>query len=312
MGEGSRAAAAASGYDLDAPGGWDRFLDDIMHRRSSLGPPSPAPAPAWLPSASPPPSRRPSPAAGRGNTAGGRSGRTSHSGGMSEGSEPYPVNPALPFGGKWRQQRPPGLPTYVRRASQRGAAMSAVRAAARSHGLGAAFVSVLEVLADNESNATYALPARVFNNLPPSQRGSGERLITAWGVFQFNRDAWTRALQRLLPDPQWRQGRVSWIPRGQAGCENPLGCIFPWDCTAEEEVELPVARYAQLFQAVRQAGGTDFHAARGIRFWHRAPSLHQGYVEDGALTGFDAAWSRLPQRYTSNIDASLRAAGLTP
>ncbi|HIK33001.1 MAG TPA: DUF882 domain-containing protein [Oscillatoriales cyanobacterium M59_W2019_021] len=192
---------------------------------------------------------------------------------------------AYPYGPKWRSQRPPGLPATARTASQSGAALPDIERVARQHNLGETFVKTVKHLATTESGAMYARPANIFNVLPPSQRG-GKPYISAWGVFQFNRDAW-----RSLP-----------------GVANTA---FPWESTPSEEITRPIRRYAELFAEVRRAGGTPIDAARGIRLWHMQPNgLYKPYLRRGKQSGFSAAWQQVPAKYQARIDRHLRNAGI--
>lgn len=179
----------------------------------------------------------------------------------------------------------PGLPATARRPSARGAALGAIQAAARQHGLGEVFVSVVSHLAQTESGATYARPANTFDARPPAERPPGKALITAWGVFQFNRDAW-----RSLPGTS--------------------STSFPWEASAAEEINRPVARYAELFRQVRAAGGSELAAARGIRLWHRSPAAYRNYLRAGQDSGFEAAWRAVPQRHRTAVDRRMRETGL--
>jgi peptidoglycan hydrolase-like protein with peptidoglycan-binding domain len=197
----------------------------------------------------------------------------------------YLVVQGQPYGPKWRTERPPGLPATTRRTSARGAAESAIRRSAGRHSLGDAFTEVVSHLAQTESGAMYARPADTFDARPPAQRPSGKSLITAWGVFQFNRDAW-----RSLPG----------VPKS----------AFPWGASAAEEVDRPVARYAELFDAVSMAGGDDLAAARGVRLWHRSPAAFRQYLKNGRQSGFATAWAAVLSRHRAPVDRRMGQIGL--
>jgi peptidoglycan hydrolase-like protein with peptidoglycan-binding domain len=207
------------------------------------------------------------------------------SGAPAVGRLPYRVVKGQEYGPRWRTTRPPGLPATARHASARGDARDAVRAAANGHGLGAAFTAVVTHLAETESGTTFALPANIFDARPPAERPSGKSLITAWGVFQFNRDAW-----RALP--------------------GVASTAFPWQVSVADEVDRPVARYADLFQQIRDAGGDDLAGARGIRLWHRSPAAFRNYLRAGARSGFSAAWRGVAARHRTPVDQRMAQIGL--
>jgi hypothetical protein len=196
----------------------------------------------------------------------------------------YAVNTQRPYGPKWKGNHPPGLPAEARQSSASGAALPFIEYTAQTHNLGDTFVRTVKHLASTESGATFALPAHKFDNRLPDQR-DGHPLITAWGVFQFNRDAW-----RALPG---------------VGKHD-----FPWNCTPQEEIERPVARYAELFQGVQAAGGSDLDAARGIRLWHRSPAAYRKFLQGGRQDGFTAAWADVPSQHQAKVDKHLGNAGI--
>ena len=201
----------------------------------------------------------------------------------------YPIVPGQEYGPRWHSQRPPGLPTTARKASARGAALPHIENLAQQQNLGNIFVKTVKHLATTESGAMFARPAdnrvRPFNVLPRGQRG-GKPYISAWGVFQFNRDAW----------------------RGLPGVSKNA---FPWESTPYEEIIHPIRKYAKIFSDVRQAGGTELDAARGIRLWHMQPNgLYKPYLRRGKQSGFSTAWKRVPTKYKRRVDRHLRNAGV--
>ncbi|MEM7553551.1 MAG: hypothetical protein AAF378_05540 [Cyanobacteria bacterium P01_A01_bin.84] len=207
--------------------------------------------------------------------------------------------------------RAPGLPAYARTPSPRKAALPDVERVARSQNLGEIFVATVKHLSITESGSRYALPAFKFDSRPPQQRPTGKPLITAWGVFQFNRDAWSS----LIP-PQARRSRQSWIPRGTAGCGKAAGCVFPWDSTPSEEIILPIQKYAQIFSEVRSSGGNEIDAARGIRLYHIGSGIYKNWLRFARQRNFNVAWrnvntfDRRGRNLRGRIDKHLRNAGV--
>ncbi|QGZ90771.1 peptidoglycan-binding protein [Microcystis aeruginosa] len=204
-------------------------------------------------------------------------------GGITSGIA-YEVAAGQEYGPRWRSRRPPGLPASARQASRTGAALAYIEQIARSTGLGQTFVTTVRHLAHTESKGIFARPANIFNILPPSQR-QGRPYISAWGVFQFNRDAW----------------------RSLAGVSQTA---FPWDSTPDEEIARPIRKYAELFSQVTRAGGSPIDAARGIRLWHMRPALYRSYFTSGQRQGFSSAWQRVDQERRIKIDRHLRNAGV--
>ena len=194
------------------------------------------------------------------------------------------------------QSRAPGLPSYARVASARGQALPDIEYLARNYNLGEVFVATVKNVAQKESGATYARPAIRFDARPPRQRPRGKPLITAWGVFQFNRDAWTS----VVPC-QVRQNRRSWIPQGSRGCSTSCGCVFPWDSTAYEEIAVPIWQYGNLFWQVLNAGGNEIDGARSIWLWHIGSSIHRRWFASAQQRGFNAAWQNLNGNLHSNL-----------
>lgn len=214
---------------------------------------------------------------------------------------PYPVVSGRTYGRKWGDRRPPGLPAWVRGASAPNAARADVARTAAAYGLGPTFVKLCEQMAITESGATYGLPANTFNADPPDQRPPGVRLITAWGVFQYNRDAWTAR----FPAEQ-RRHRRSWVERGSGGCTSRDGCVYPWDADPTEEIAVPIAHFAETFREVRAAGGNDRDAAAGVRIRHMSPAVaYPEFLSRGRTDRFDAAWSTLSPSIRESVEGFL-------
>lgn len=197
----------------------------------------------------------------------------------------YDVDPAQPFGPRWRAQRPPGLPESARLASRVGAALPYIEQLAREEMLGDVFVAVVRHLAETESGGIIARPADAFDARPPAQRPAGRSIITAWGAFQFNRDAW-----RSLP--------------------GVAATAFPWDSTPYDEIARPILKYAGLFSEVIGAGGSDVDAARGVRLWHRTTAGYRQYLHTGQRQGFATAWQQVAVSHRNAVDRHLHAANI--
>jgi len=110
-------------------------------------------------------------------------------------------------------------------------------------------------LARTESGAMMGRPAR-----PPYAPSAG------YGAFQWNQGAW---------DTIRGGGNV-------------------YDATPAEEIDKPIARYAQLWRQVTSSGGNQRDASRMVRVWHRSPRAAKKYranADAGASWG--GAWDQL-------------------
>lgn len=201
----------------------------------------------------------------------------------------YTVPRGQEYGRRFGATPPPGLPRTARQASNPGAAYPFVQQIAAHHVPEQGFQRVIRHLAQTESGGTFALPAsnryRPFNALPREQRG-GAALITAWGVFNFNRDAW-RALDGVRATD------------------------MPWSSTPFEEIQRPIRHYAAMHLDVVRHGGSELDGLRAIRLWHAGSSIGNAYVRGGKQTrDWAAAWRRVPARYRDAVDRHLRNAGV--
>ncbi len=188
------------------------------------------------------------------------------------------------YGSKFKSNLPPGLPDTARQTSEKEAALPYVEQLARQQGLDETFVQTVKHLAKTESKGQFARPANIFDARPPSERPEDKGLITAWGVFQFNRDAW----RSLTGDKE----------------------AFPWEATPYEEISKPIQKYAELYSAVLDKGGNMVDAARGIRLWHMRPNQYRQYSKNGGKQGFSEAWKKIDKNRRAKIDNHLNNAGV--
>lgn len=222
----------------------------------------------------------------------------------------YRVHPTEPYGPRWKEERPHGLPEGVRKCSERGAAKPYIEKIARGHNLSPAFVGVILSLAHNETGGSFvfALPANNFDIRPPEERprieqgsrydqypsgGDGvQDLISAWGIFQYNRGAWQRLARERRGDVD---GDLSAPVSARPAHQNP------WDATAWEELAYPIAWYARIFEQAKREGAPDLAAARAIRVYHSGPAHWRRYRDIGFTDNWDMAWDSVysPSRAAS-------------
>lgn len=205
--------------------------------------------------------------------------------------EDYPEDPAAPFGPVWKQRRPPGLPVTARLCSLADAARPFIREFARSGG--PEFVQLVEHLAETESGAMLGRPANNFDARPENARG-GASLITAWGCFQWNRDAIQNA----------RHMAAIGIP----GFATPAR--FGWEWSADDELRLPIAMYRQIWDWARARRATALDAARAVRLWHQVSGVGRQHLERAARTHWQVSWALVPEERRAIVDRHIRAVGL--
>lgn len=136
------------------------------------------------------------------------------------------------WGHRHRDKTPGGLTKDVRRPSTLGGAEEILKRFLVGTPVG--FQTAVLSLADHESQLTLSLPADSFNADP--KKG---RIVTSWGIFQFNRIAW-----KGLNDPGFAFRRVS---IGDAKTTDP------WDATVEDEIRRPLFRFLDVWN--RHKGG---------------------------------------------------------
>ncbi|MEZ4435406.1 MAG: hypothetical protein R3F65_23630 [bacterium] len=195
----------------------------------------------------------------------------------------------------------------VRLASPRGAALGPLESAATATGLGETFVkAMLQFAAAEGEGGTFAVPARNFNGacgdtahlkkrLCTGVMGErrGKDLITAWGVFNWNRDA-----GRFLHLLNKRVRRA--VPKLPDDW-------MPWDWSSAEEILVPLATYVAIYDAVSSVGGSALDGVRAARLWHKSPAAFNKW----AATRFSGrGWAEQPADYKATIDNHLRTAGV--
>ena len=182
----------------------------------------------------------------------------------------YSVDEKSPYGPKWQQRQPPGLPDWARLCSTRGEAIPLVHRIATGL-LGEHFARACERLARNESQGRFGLPANRFNALPKWNRPDSAPLITAWGCFQYNAPAWSHLV----------------------GMDED-----PWEATAVDEVRLPIEKaYAVVWEQALNSGASPYYAERTLRFWHMAPAYVPKLLKAGERVGWESAWNQVAGSY---------------
>jgi len=209
---------------------------------------------------------------------------TDHRGPLSGELPRYDIDPRQPWGPKWKERRPPGLP-----ARARGTATKASSAAMLSWALAQhpprhqreAYVRVIRGLADTESSTRMGRPANRYE-------GSN---IRAYGIFSWNSLA--------VREPRVR------TPRGVV--DLPWRVVQdPVDWTVEEELLAPLTTYRTIWDGILEAGGDARAAARGVRLWHRRPASYKRYLQRGPNVGWQQAWEQVGSEHASVVDRHLR------
>lgn len=193
----------------------------------------------------------------------------------------YPVAPEGHFGPRWRHRRPFGLPEGVAPCSAAGAALPAVRATAQRAGLGPLFNATCDRMARKESHGgRFYCPADTFEyrcapstvsyatrrmcRLEDGLRPEGKRLISAYGVFQYNRGA------------LWSEHSPS---------------MMPWEMSPTEQVEIPITAYARVWRATARLNARPVDLVRAVFLWQALPSKVDDYQRAAQRSGWDTAWN---------------------
>ncbi len=220
--------------------------------------------------------------------------------------EHYPIKSSQPYGPTWGKRRPPGLPVDARRTSTKEAGMAFLKQRLDALGVHGVLRTALIKMALKESGAQLGRPTGTFDarikahgqdgaphyygTAVDGLRDKGKPIVTAYGMFQFNRGAW-RGLKGVKRDE------------------------FPWDCTAEEEVDRPLMRYMEMWDEAKGCGANDVAAARYVHLWQRGPSRSGSYLDGAVEHGGDAdawtiAWDNVPRSHRNRVDHHLREAGI--
>jgi hypothetical protein len=69
---------------------------------------------------------------------------------------------------------------------------------------------------------------------------------------------------------------------------------FPWECTPEEEIEVPVRWYARLWRQLRARGLSDAQCGAMCRVWHWSPAAYAEALDALESDGFGVAWAAIP------------------
>jgi len=196
----------------------------------------------------------------------------------------YVVNPAQPWGPKWKRRRPPGLPARARKTADRRSSAAMLESALQPYG-DEQFRAVVRGLAATESSTRAGRPANNYD-------GSN---IRAFGVFNWNTLATPDDVLRVAAPGGNRVIHVGWRTVRD-----------PVDWTVSEEFNSPLMTYWAIWRGIREQSGSARDAARGIRIWHRRPSLYKAFLNRAASAGWSASWRQLDREHTAVVDRHLR------
>jgi hypothetical protein len=191
----------------------------------------------------------------------------------------YVVDPAQPYGPKWGRTRPPRLPAGTRRTADRASSVRMLAAALAKYP-DQEFARVVAGLAQTESSTRVGRPANQYDG------GN----IRAYGLFSWNTLATPSSRVRI-------PGAV--VTVGWRTVNDPV----KW--STDEEINNPLKTYWTIWRGIRERGGNAAAAARGIRLWHRRPSLYRKFLSDGLAHGWASAWSRVESSHASVINRHL-------
>lgn len=212
----------------------------------------------------------------------------------------YDVTPGERYGPTWKDRRPPGFPADARPTASRAYSEAVLRAAIGALGsIEAVFDQLVWHMAMTESGRRLGIPAHRFDARPlepghipryaatmvDGLRPSSIEIVTGWGLFGFNRDAW-RSLH------------------GVGGSD------FPWSCSPADEAARPLRRYLELYSEARAAGAEPRMAARYVRLWQRGVSFSSALLRDARARGWASAWGAVPAAHRSIIERHMTASGI--
>lgn len=217
-----------------------------------------------------------------------------------DGPIEYRIHPAGRWGPRWRDTVPPGRPRDARPTSEEGAAYPYIEAIGRPLTDDSEFVPLMLQLAAKESRGCFALPANNYDARPPADRAGGP-LITAEGVWQYQRALWRR------PDHMRDIG----IP-APVGFDDLPEDIEPWEVTARQEVELPLLFYARMYNFARTHGATISQAGQMVHTWQHGSGWGKAALARGRETRrWDEAFAAIvPSDNRDTINRHLRTAGV--
>jgi len=153
--------------------------------------------------------------------------------------------------------------------------------------LGDTFVSMIRVMAAKESGALLNRPADIFNTLPRGKRG-GKRFITAYGMFQWNRDAWRAELMKYYKAAG--QSTQSNVKTMMSVDKNPYLSPIPYDqWGVTHQITLPVAKYAELYHSMERSFGA-FWSVVGVNLWQHTPAAFNTWKANAQRRSPSVAW----------------------
>lgn len=211
----------------------------------------------------------------------------------------YKVSRKYPYGPKWRLNKPPTLPDSARLCSVAGGAHTPIAkiaiaravAAGKKDGVDydpALFARLLAVLAENESNATYARPADAFDlDVRYVLNSKGETVkqgpVSAWGAFQWNEDAWASLSERAEFGPP---------------IEGASAVTHVWESTPVQELDFPIQRYLQVYCHILRNKGASHHAVYAVFLYHAGVGSLRRFLRISGKYDYGTAMSRLLEGLT--------------
>ncbi len=214
----------------------------------------------------------------------------------------YKAHPSGPWGPIWGHQVPPGRPDTLPSCSTEGAAAPYIEDYARGLTDDAeVFVPTMLQLARKESGQMFRRPANNFDSRPDGRRPAGKPLITADGVWQWNKGAWINAGHMAalgIPGPDG----IKDLPAG----------FLPYMLETQAEMEWPLDMYGQIWRWARRHGATPLQAAQAVHAWQKGSRYGKDMLTRGRDTRrWDDAYAQdVPNAVRNNINTHLRAAGV--
>jgi hypothetical protein len=146
---------------------------------------------------------------------------------------------------------------------------------------------MIRIMAAKESGALVNRPADSFNTLPRGKRG-GRPFITAYGMFQWNRDAWRAELVKYYEAAG--QASQTNVRTMLSVDKNPYLSPVPYDQWGViHQITMPVAKYAKLYHSMERSFGA-FWSVVGVNLWQHTPAAFNAWRASANRRGPSAAW----------------------
>ena len=196
----------------------------------------------------------------------------------------YDSDPARPYGPKWKQVAPKGLPADFRPCSTAASGERILRAELEHDDDDLALICVQ--LARTESGCMISRAANIFD--VRAVRGEGVPFVSAFGIFQWN----APCLEAVL-----KLHRALGIIYEVGGKQLGKGTL-PHKLSPDLEIEIPLNQYRRIWAECD--GWPASYRARASRLWHISPALYKRLRAEAKTSGILIAWAALAREWETS------------